>query len=487
MWVVGFLGMAIKSVEVTLAMFYRDTSDPENPHGGAMWVIKRGFGDKVGGWAKPVAWIIGAIFCVTLLISTVTGGNMFQVWNVAKITNEYFGVPQVATGIILASLTGLVIIGGIKRIGAVAGRVVPFMCGMYLLGGIVVLAVQSANVPELLLYIIKDAFNPHEAGGAFLGATAWFGLTTGLRRALFSNEAGQGSSPIAHSAAKTDEPVREGVVAGLEPFIDTCLVCTLTALVILSTNTWNREAVGEFKGDVQIVQAEGQWSVQSSRAGSNLPELKKPAEWLDGNRFFMLATVREADVNSGTNRVKVLGTLTEATEAGPDFAAGDLTIAWDAPPEGAVLMNKEVYSELVGAPLTGHAFDRAIPGLGKWLVTFTCWLFAFSTMISWSYYGEQGVVYLFGNWAVLLYKLIFCLLAVVASMPQFIRTDSDLGLLADLGTGVMLFANVPIIVFMAPLAIRAFKDYFGRMSRGEMEGPHAAPRLSDVIEGKDVE
>jgi AGCS family alanine or glycine:cation symporter len=155
------------------------------------------------------------------------------------------------------------------------------------------------------------------------------------------------------------------------------------------------------------------------------------------------------------------------------------------------LLSTQVYRDLVGAPLTGHAFDRAIPGLGKYLVTAVCWLFAFSTMISWSYYGEQGIVFLFGarlsGLAVLLYKLLFCALAIVASWPGFLETDAQLGLLADLGTGVMLFANVPIIVFMAPLAIRAFKDYFGRMSRGEMEGPHAAPRLSDVVEGKDVE
>jgi AGCS family alanine or glycine:cation symporter len=492
MWVVGFLGMAIKSVEVTLAMIYRDTSDPDNPHGGAMWVIKRGFGDKVGGWAKPVAWTIGAIFCVTLLISTVTGGNMFQVWNVSKITNEYFGIDTRITGIILASLTALVIIGGIKRIGAVAGRLVPIMCGMYLIGGIVVLVVQAANVPELLVYIIKDAFNPHEAAGAFLGATAWFGLTTGLRRALFSNEAGQGSSPIAHSAAKTDEPVREGVVAGLEPFIDTCLVCTLTALVILSTNTWNRDAVGDFAGDISIVSAtnadgEPIGRVNASTSIDNLPKLVAPAKWFDGNKFFLLAEIDDLSKDTGTKRVRIGGTLTTSGEDADGDGVMDLRIVWSDSPPNAMIMGNGVYQDLVGAPLTGHAFDRAIPGLGKWLVTATCWLFAFSTMISWSYYGEQGVVYLLGSWAVLLYKLIFCALAIMASWPGFIETDAQLGLLADLGTGVMLFANVPIIVFMAPLAMRAFTDYFGRMRRGEMEGPHAAPKLADVVEGKDVE
>ncbi|QOJ16208.1 MAG: sodium:alanine symporter family protein [Phycisphaeraceae bacterium] len=495
MWVVGFLGMAIKSVEVTLAMLHRDVSDPENPHGGAMFVIKRGWGDKVGGAAKPIAFIIGAIFVVTLLISTMTGGNMFQVWNVSRITNEYFGIDTRITGIVLASLTALVIIGGIKRIGAVAGRLVPLMCGMYLLGGIVVLVVKAANIPELLWYIVRDAFNPHEATGAFLGATAWFGLTTGLRRALFSNEAGQGSSPIAHSAAKTDEPVREGVVAGLEPFIDTCLVCTLTALVILSTGTWNREAVGEFKGDVIIAQVQndaGQTvtAVQASTSLDALPKLPAPDNWYDGNRFFLLGEVDQIAANTGTNRVRVGGRLvTGDTDADGD-GLKDLVIAWDTPPDGVRLLNKGVYRDIVGAPLTGHAFDRAIPGLGKYLVTMVCWLFAFSTMISWSYYGEQGVVFLFGKklagGAVLLYKLIFCALAIVASWPGFLETDAQLGLLADLGTGVMLFANVPIIVFMGYQSMRAFNDYFSRLRRGEMEPPHQAPPMADVIEGRDV-
>ncbi len=127
MWIVGFLGMALKSVEITLAMMFRNTSDPDNPHGGAMWVIDKAVGEK-GGFYKIVARIIGIIFCFTLLIMTMAGGNMFQTWNVADLTLNYFGVPKIATGILLATLVGLVIVGGIKRIGHVAGKLVPTMC-----------------------------------------------------------------------------------------------------------------------------------------------------------------------------------------------------------------------------------------------------------------------------------------------------------------------------------------------------------------------
>ncbi|MBT8132855.1 MAG: amino acid carrier protein, partial [Gammaproteobacteria bacterium] len=213
MWVVGFFGMAIKFTEVTLSMLYRNTDDPDNPHGGPMWVVDKGLpliNPKLVGLAR----FLGVIFCITLLTSTITGGNMFQAWNVAGLTEQYFGVPSVATGIFLATIVAMVIIGGIKRIGAVAGRLVPLMVGMYLTAGIYVLIVNVAAIPEVFALIFRSAFSTTEATGAFLGGTAGYAFALGMKRALFSNEAGQGSSPIAHSAAKTDEPVREGLVAG---------------------------------------------------------------------------------------------------------------------------------------------------------------------------------------------------------------------------------------------------------------------------------
>jgi AGCS family alanine or glycine:cation symporter len=482
MWVTGFLGMAIKTVEVTLALMYRDTTDPEDPHGGAMYVVTRGWGDKKGGWAKPASKAVAGIFCVTLLVSAITGGNMFQAWNVGSITNEYFPVSPVISGVVMAALTALVIIGGIKRIGDVAGYLVPFMCGMYLLAGVVVLVLEGANGPRYLYLIVHEAFSPTKASGAFLGAGAWFGLTTGLRRALFSNEAGQGTSPIAHSAARTDEPVREGVVAGLEPFIDTCMVCTLTALVILCTGTWNREAVGEFKGEINLEKvierrtpAGGDpvetvhWVVRAPEGIGNLPELPAPASWLPHNGFYLLARARgRTHRERGNDLIRITGRIREdrTIEWEPVEPSAE---EWDAPPKEISLVDKGVHQDLVGASLTGHAFDRAVPGLGKWLVTVTCWLFAISTLISWSYYGEQGSIFLFGPRSVLPFKVLYCALTVVATLPGFVTSANELGNLSDLGTGIMLFANVPIILLMSPQAMRAFRDYFQRLDRGEME------------------
>ena len=160
MWVIGFLGMSIKMTEVTQSMLYRNTDDPDNPHGGPMFVVKKGLAE----WGLgPLGTLIGGVFVVTLIISAITGGNMFQAWNVADVTNTYFQVPQVVTGIILAILVGLVIIGGIKRIGAVAGRVVPFMCIVYCLAALYVLAVNFGEIPEMLALIVKSGSDTDSA------------------------------------------------------------------------------------------------------------------------------------------------------------------------------------------------------------------------------------------------------------------------------------------------------------------------------------
>ena len=181
MWLVGLLGMSIKLTEVTLSMLYRNTADPANPHGGPMWVVSQGLAELNPHWAIP-GKIIGGIFCITLLAYTITGGVMFQAWNVGEITEVYFGVPSVAAGIVLALLVGMVIIGGIKRIGAVAGRLVPIMVALYLLAGTYVLIVSAGQIPEMLALIFKSAFAPQELSGAFIGGTAGYAFLFGMKR-----------------------------------------------------------------------------------------------------------------------------------------------------------------------------------------------------------------------------------------------------------------------------------------------------------------
>ena len=242
MWVIGIIGMALKTTEVCQSMLFRNTDDPDNPHGGPMFVVAKGFKKWGLGW---IGMILGVLFCLTLLVSTITGGNMFQAWSVGDISHETLGVENWIPGVILAVVVALVILGGIRRIGQVAGLLVPFMCLMYIITALIVLAFEIDQIPDLIGLIFRSAFSPSEASGAFLGGAAGFAFLWGMKRALFSSESGQGSSPIAHSAARTKEPVSESVVAGLEPFIDTIIVCTLTALVILSTGALTRGGDGE--------------------------------------------------------------------------------------------------------------------------------------------------------------------------------------------------------------------------------------------------
>ncbi|MGE4657598.1 MAG: amino acid carrier protein [Gammaproteobacteria bacterium] len=462
MWVVGIFGMAIKLTEVSLSMLYRNTDDPENPHGGPMWVVSKGLANMHPKLA-PLGRSVGGVFCLTLLVSAATGGNMFQAWNVGTITEEYFGIPSIFAGIVLAALVGMVIIGGIKRIGAVASRLVPVMVALYLLAGTYVLIVNAPAIPEMIILIFKSAFLPQEMTGAFIGGTAGYAFLFGMKRALFSNEAGQGSSPIAHSAAKTNEPIREAVVAGLEPFIDTIVVCTFTALVILSTGIWNRAPEASFTAPPPIVQlGTSQWTLETIE----IPQ-RTEGSWTNGDRVF---TIVSADPNpqSGNQLHRLAGELVET--------AGALHIDWETFESHSAPqpIDSSLYASYVGATLTAKAFDSVVPGLGKWLITLAVWLFAISTIISWSYYGEQGIVYLLGERMVLAYRLVYCALIVVATWG-FIESDADLDNITGIGTGVMLFANVPIIWVFGHQAMRAYHDYVVRLKTGRINPYHPPP------------
>jgi len=490
MWMVGIAGMCLKMTEVTQSMLFRDTSDPNNPHGGPMWVCKRGFA-KLNPKLAPLGTVIGVIFCLTLLVSTATGGNMFQAWNVADISFTYFGMPQWIAGLVLTLAVGAVIVGGIKRIGEVAGRVVPFMCVLYILAGLVIVGMNISEVPAMFMLIFAEAFSPSDAAGAFIGGTAGYGFLKGMQRALFSNEAGQGSAPIAHSAAKTDEPVREGIVAGLEPFIDTLCVCTITGLVILLSGAWNRAPALVYEdapavapvvaNGAQVVTASGrlEWQILPVRVTVADP-VETSAQMRESAVVFV---VIEGGTNAetGVDRHRVFGELRGSDAVGWTAELDTFMAAEGVTPRVAVA---GVYLDLKGATLTAKAFDRVIPGLGIWIVPLAAWLFAFSTIISWSYYGEQGIIFLLGRRFVMPYRVVYCALIMVS--VQLIRTQDELDLFSTFGTGVMLWANIPIMLVFGPMAMRAYHDYFRRLEGGQMPA-HGSPRLREVLSGRDVE
>ncbi len=470
MWVVGFIGMALKTTEVTLAMLYRNIDDPGNPHGGSMWVIAKALAHRSPRLA-PLGRALGGLFCCTLLVMVITGGNMFQAWNVGELTQSYFGVPSIFSGIVLAVLVALVIIGGIRRIGAVAGWLAPVMVTMYVLGAIYVLALQAAEIPGMFALIFRGAFAPLEAQGAFIGGTMGYAFLYGLKRAFFSNEAGQGTSPIAHSAARTAEPVREAVVAGLEPFIDTIVVCTMTALVIISTGVWKRPAEAVLEPRPQLIEtAAGEWTLPAMSAPS-----RDGARWLGGESVFAIV---EAGPNaaSGNELHRLQGTVSASADGA--------SISWSslASATRPVLADDGLYVNYVGATLTAKAFDSVTPGLGQWLVTATVWLFALSTMISYSYYAEQGVVFLAGEKAVAPFKLLYCLLPLVAT-AGFLRTDTQLDNLSGFGTALMLWVNIPVMWCLGYQAMAAYRDYIARLKSGQFGQGHRAETLAGLMHG----
>jgi len=471
MWVVGFLGMSIKLTEVTLAMLYRNTDDPDNPHGGPMWVA----GTALKKMRPGLGWIgtgLAFLYSFTVMVSSGTGGNMFQAWNVADITNEYFSIPGWISGVILTAIVAAVLIGGIKRIGKVTATLVPSMVFIYIVAGFYVLFASFDQIPAMMGLIITSAFTPTEATGAFIGGTVGSAFLFGMKRAVFSNEAGQGSSAIAHAAVKTDEPAREGLVGGMEPFIDTIVVCTFTALIILSTGIWNRAPDVAFDSPPQAVQTAAGWAFPDTRLGSS-------GEWQDQEPLLLIVKAGE-NAATGQNLHRITGIV---SADGNNFVA-----AWQ-PFAGAVepqVVDGGFYQDHVGATLTAKAFDSVAPGLGKWLITVASWLFAISTIIAWGYYGEQGAVYMWGNKAALPYRLIYCSLTFVATLGH-IKTSADLDNMTGIGLGIIIYANLPICWIFGYQAMRTYKDYIRRLKAGRMGPDHPPPHLDDLISGRDVQ
>jgi len=470
MWIVGFLGMSIKFVEVTLSMLYRNTDDPDNPHGGPMWVA----GSALKRMKPELGWlgtVLAFLFSFCVMVSSGTGGNMFQAWNVADITNEYFGVAGWISGAVLTVIVGTVLIGGIKRIGMVAGTIVPAMVLIYVIAGFYVLFANFGQIPDILGMIITSAFTPTDATGAFVGGTVGSAFLFGMKRAVFSNEAGQGSSAIAHAAAKTDEPVREGLVGGMEPFIDTIVVCTFTALIILSTGIWNRAPDAAFNNTPVPIQSEAGWTFPDTELG--------PGEWQDQEPVLMIVKAGE---NAATGQdVHRINGVVSATDNG--YIALWQPFASDVRPE---IVGGGFYQDHVGATLTAKAFDSVAPGLGKWLITVASWLFAISTIIAWGYYGEQGAVYMMGSKSAMPYRLIYCSLTFIATLGH-IKTSSDLDNMTGIGLGIIIYANLPICWIFGYQAIRAYKEYIGRLKNGQMGPDHPPPSIEDLISGRDVQ
>jgi AGCS family alanine or glycine:cation symporter len=348
LWVSGLLGMATKYAEIVVALHYREPDAKGAMRGGAMYVLKKGLG---------MPWF-GSVFALLTALAAFGIGNMVQAHSVADALKTTFSIPPWATGLTLVVLTAMVILGGIKSIARVTQWLVPFMAAMYLVGAVVVLVLCASRLPEAFGLIFQGAFSGTAAAGGFAGSTVMMALRYGIARGLFSNEAGLGSAPMAHCAADTDHPVRQGMYGIFEVFVDTLLICTATALVILLTGMWD--------------------------------------------------------------------------------------------------------SGLTGAALSVKAFESGLPGtFGDVVVTCGLVLFAYSTLLGWSYYGETGIVYLLGVQAALPYRVAW-LGFVYLGATGSLRLVWDV---ADTLNGLMAIPNLIGLLASIPLLLRLQRDFFSRPQR----------------------
>jgi AGCS family alanine or glycine:cation symporter len=344
LWVSGFFGMCTKYAEIAIALHYREKDATGTMRGGAMYVLK----------SLGMPWL-GTVFALLTALAAFGIGNMVQANSVAGALNASFGVSPMVTGLVMMLLTAVVILGGIKRIGQFTEYLVPFMAILYLVGGLTIVAMHAGDIPRILGQVFDGAFSGTAATGGFAGSTIMMAMRYGIARGLFSNEAGLGSAPIVHAAAVTDHPIRQAMYGIFEVFVDTILICTTTAFVILLTGTWDQG--------------------------------------------------------------------------------------------------------LSGAALSAKAFETGLPGTwGSLIVTSGVMLFAYSTLVGWSYYGETGAVYLFGAKAAIPYRiawLVFIYLGAVGSLHLVWDV-------ADTLNGLMAIPNLIAVLISIPLLLRLQKEFFAR-------------------------
>ncbi|MEX0769475.1 MAG: sodium:alanine symporter family protein [Balneolaceae bacterium] len=434
MWITAILGMAIKYSEVTLAQAYRKTNPDGTVSGGPMYYIEQGLGPN---WKwLAVAFSISAAICAFLT------GNAVQANTVADVLNSDFEIPKALTGFITASLVAAVILGGIKRIGYVTSRLVPFMATLYVLGGLIILLLHYDQVLPSLWMILSYAFNP-QAGILGVGSGAFiFTLSYGVQRGLFSNEAGQGSAPIAHSAAKTDQPVREGVVALLEPFIDTLIVCTITGLVIVTTGAWDMYHPASVSPDTTAIS----YSIEEP-----------------GGPSHTLHFEGGLPVNGEMRRYNVPVDTLYTDQAQSQLFNGSIQNVESAP---VIITTDEqqlatLYGGVIenGAPLTSRAFELGLapimPG-GGFIVTIAVLLFAISTSISWSYYGDRAAQYLFGFKSIFWYRLAFVGMHFFGAIVSL----TTIWAFGDVMLGLMAFFNIIALFALSGVVYKITKKYF---------------------------
>ena len=443
MWVTAFFGMTTKFVEVTLAHKYRETLPDGSISGGPMYYIENGLNMK---------WL-AILFSVCLLLMCLGTGNMPQISSIAVVMNDTFNIPKIVTGAVLASLLWMVIIGGIKRIAQIASKLVPFMAFWYLVGSFAVIISNYENIIPSLQSIFIHIFTPTAAVGGFLGASVAAALTRGVNRGLYSNEAGQGSAPIAHASSKTENPIEEGMVSILEPFIDTIIICTITGLVILSSGVWTEKFENKFE-ESSMCYLDGSYLETNNEDVKILQEYIlscSGSETYTGNEEVVDGIIQNPSLTLMHNR-----SVSENVSYSKDGIPFTGMIEINEGKLDTDNIDVQGSSLLLGADLTGKAFSRSVFGeFGQYIVAIGLLLFAFSTAIAWSYYGDRATVHLFGEGWIFYYRVIY-----VGAF--FTAAIIDTKIVWDIATVIGPIATVPnllAILFLRKEIKKLDSDY----------------------------
>ena len=406
MLMTAVIGMTTKFVEVTLSHKYREIAADGTVSGGPMYFMKN---------RLKMKWL-AVIFAIATVLSAFGTGSLPQINSIASSAFSTFGINQMLTGAVLSIILAFVIIGGIKRIAKITEKLVPIMAIIYFIGAIGVIGYNYENIIPSLIAILSDVFTGTAAVGGFLGAGFSFAFNRGVNRGLFSNEAGQGSAPIAHAAARAHEPVSEGLVALLEPFIDTIIICMLTGLVILSSGVWNQKIENQFQyADLQIL--EGTYTDQTPEGVQTLYDYLAGRE--ESNLFSGQLSVTEGQINSQV-------TIIHARSVAENLVVlkngvkhtGEVNVL-----NGRVTETEQILftgkSLIHSAPLTTEAFTKSWLGnSGRYIVTIGILLFAFSTAISWSYYGGRAIIFLFGVKGDIYFRIVYVIGFFLASFTD---------------------------------------------------------------------
>jgi AGCS family alanine or glycine:cation symporter len=398
MWMTAFFGMTTKFVEVTLSHKYRVKTDDGTMAGGPMYYMDRRLNMK---------WL-AILFAIATVISSFGTGSLPQINNIAQGMEATFGFEPWHTGGVLSILLALVILGGIKRIAAITSRIVPLMAAIYIVGALGVIFYNFENIVPSFASVFTNAFTGSAAAGGFLGASFAYAFNRGVNRGLFSNEAGQGSAPIAHASAKADEPVSEGMVSILEPFIDTIIICTLTGLVILSSGVWSEKFDTQFERSSMTI-LQGQYSE------SNDAQRQSLYKYLNGDKEHGVELFTGSiDVKQGVAQDNNF-TIIHSRSIGEDIRFGITerhVYTGTVEVKNGLLVDDSISvrgkSLVHSAELTTKAFTRGFFGDGgQYIVSIGLLMFAFSTAIAWSYYGDRAMIYLLGSRSVMPYRVFY--------------------------------------------------------------------------------